>query len=181
MMKSNFKRWLRIPQLAISHPSPLRHAALAGAACRRPARLAVLIGVAAFCASPAMTAARADARPALASIGAGSTEPERPTADEFSSVLHGAQRNKHHQSNGFSKYGLQPDGGYSFGPKNYRKSLRSGGNRDHATGGYGDRSFYKIQRQQKAAAKHKDSQRSPGIIGGFAADKRAKYARSMKR
>ena len=153
MMKSHFERWLRIPQPAISHPSP-RRAALAREACRRPARLAVLIGVAAFCASPVATAAPADARPAFASVGARSTEPERPTADEFSSVLHGGQRNKDHQSNGFSEYGLQPDGGYSHGPKNYRKSQRSAGNRDRGLrfGGYGDASFYyKTLRQQKAA------------------------------
>jgi hypothetical protein len=182
MMKINFERWLHGPQLAVGPPFPLRRAAPAGAACRRPARLAALVG-AAFCASLAMTAAPADARPASPPAGADSTESGRPAADEFSSRLHGAQRNRHHQSSGFGKYGLQRDGGYSYGPKSYKASQRSGGNRDHATGGYGDRSFYKIQRQKASATqgRHKDSRGSPGIIGGYAADKRAKYAKSMKR
>jgi hypothetical protein len=90
MMTINFERWLRIPQIAVGPPSPPRRAALAHAACGRPARLAALVGGAAFCASLAMTAAPAGARPAAAPAEAGSTEPGRQAADELSSRRHGA-------------------------------------------------------------------------------------------
>ena len=85
VMSMNFERWLRVPQLAIGYLSPLRRAAPARAARRRPARLAALVGGAALCTSLAMTAASvpADARSASAPAGVVSTESERTTADEF--------------------------------------------------------------------------------------------------
>jgi hypothetical protein len=97
MIRSNFERWLRVPQLAIGYPTQLRHAALARPACRRPARLALLVGGAAFCAALAMPAAsaRADARPSPVSVGASSTEPGRLSGDELSGRRHGAGSRRH--------------------------------------------------------------------------------------
>jgi hypothetical protein len=64
IMKITFERWLR-----------------------RPARLAVLAGAAAFSVPLAMAPASAEMRPAAASTEAGSTQ---PTSDELSSRRHGA-------------------------------------------------------------------------------------------
>jgi hypothetical protein len=172
MMKSNFERWLRIPQLTTSHPSPLRRAALAGAASRRPARLAMLIGVAAFCASLAMTAAPAGARP-VASAGVDSTEPGRLAMDEFSSRRHGAgSRPAHagrshagrskgggayrnlrfgHQHVGYgTKVGLFQKGTKGFVTGVHRGQKEPSRHRNASLGQYGDGKFKKHTRHYTA-------------------------------
>jgi hypothetical protein len=219
--------------------------------CRRPGRMAVLVGGTAVCVSLAMTAAPAAARPAAALAEAGSTQSAQPAVDELSSRRHGAGsrpsgggrrggilggargafkksvashgHGRHHagrshasrqiagrsragppnfdprapglarlqqgggarslgvfgtyrkphkkstyhhrKGDGFGKYGLQPDGGYSYGSGVGSKKSR---HRDVNSGGYGDRSFYKIRDTFRKAARHGGGRRqTPAYVGNY--------------
>jgi hypothetical protein len=76
----------------------------------------------------------------------------------------------HRRGDGFGKYGLQPDGGYSYGSGvGSKKSRHSGGrHRDVNSGGYGDRSFYKIRDTFRKAARHKKGRsHTPAYVGNY--------------
>lgn len=127
MMSINFEGSPRVPQLAIGYLSPLRRAA-----CRRPARLAALVGGAAFCVSLAMTAASVPAAARSASDPGAivSTESERLPMDEFSS------RRGHHGGKG-GGYGAGYAGG-GYGDRSFKSRGYKAG---YSGGGFGDRSF----------------------------------------
>jgi len=77
---------------------------------------------------------------------------------------------RHRKGDGFGKYGLQPDGGYSYGSGvGSKKSRHAGGrHRDVNSGGYGDRSFYKIRETFRKAARHHGGRRqTPAYVGNY--------------
>jgi hypothetical protein len=73
---------------------------------------------------------------------------------------------RHRKGDGFGKYGLQPDGGYSSGSGVGSKKT-GGRHRDARSGGYGDRSFYKIRDTFRKAARRDGGRRqTPAYVGG---------------
>lgn len=139
MMRTNFERWLRLSPCASGEPSPLRRAAFAGSACRRPAPLAAFAGAAVFCALLAITAASipAEAQPASAPVAAGSTQSAAPFMDELSS------RGKRRGGGGYgARYKRGGFGDLSFksrSSKSSRRSAKSRKSRSTKSRGYGRR------------------------------------------